>query len=118
MADSEFGSFEMVAGPGGRQEARLASGFAVRVVWVDMTDACAGRLKDISQSGARVVIEGGEKARGDVYLLAHLPDEAEPRRLVAKVRWQVGDTLGVRFDAPIDLPLVHALAGLEKPSAH
>jgi hypothetical protein len=118
MADSEFGSFEMVAGPGGRQEARLASGFAVRVVWVDMTDACAGRLKDISQAGARVVIEGGEKARGDVYLLAHLPDEAEPRRLVAKVRWQVGDTLGVRFDAPIDLPLVHALAGLEKPSAH
>jgi hypothetical protein len=108
----------MAAGPGARQEARLASGFAVRVVWVDMTDACTGRLKEISQSGARVVIEGGEKARGDVYLLAHLPGEAEPRRLVAKVRWQVGDTLGVRFDAPIDLPLFHALAGLEKPSAH
>ncbi|MBI1398571.1 PilZ domain-containing protein [Hyphomonas sp.] len=118
MADTEFGSCEMTAGEGSRQEARLSSGFAVRVVWVDMTDACAGRLKDVSQSGARIVVEGGEKARGDVYVLAHLQGEAEPRRLVAKVRWQVGDTLGVRFDAPIDLPLVHALARVERASAH
>ena len=118
MADSEFRPCGVPAGLGARQAARLVSGFAVRLVWVDMTEACDGRLKDVSMTGARIVVEGGEKARGDVYVLAHLAGEAEPRRLVAKVRWQVGDTLGVRFDRAIDLALVNALAGLDRPVAH
>lgn len=108
----------MAAGLGTRQEARFASGFAVRVVWVDMTGACAGQLKDVSVKGARVRVEGECKPRGDIYLLAHLPGEAEPRRMAGKLRWQVGDTLGVRFEPALELALVYALAGLAGPPAN
>ncbi|HEX9806549.1 MAG TPA: PilZ domain-containing protein [Alteraurantiacibacter sp.] len=109
---------EAPEGPGGRQEERLVADFGVRVVFVDMTHACAGRLRDVSASGGRVAIEGGAKAPRDIYLLARLPGEAEPRRMVAKVRWQVGETLGVRFDPPLAPALVYALAGLDGPPSN
>jgi hypothetical protein len=101
------------AGPeasGARQEVRLPADMAVRVVWVDMTQACGGRLRDVSDTGARVSISGTAGATRDIYLLAHLPGEAEPRRIGAVVRWQVGETLGVRFDPPLTPELVQALA--------
>lgn len=100
---------------GGRKEARLVSVFTVRIVWVDMSYSCHGRLRDVSPGGARIVAEGGEKPRGDIHLLANLPGEAEPRRIDAKLRWQVGETLGVRFEPAITLELLHALAGLDGP---
>lgn len=118
MADTEFGPEFAPAGLGKRQEARLPSAYGVRVVWVDMTGACSGRLKDVSSTGARIRVEGGCKPRGDIYLLALLPGEAEPRRIAGKLRWQVGDTLGVRFEPSIDLGLVYALAGLDGPPAN
>lgn len=115
MADSGFDREFALQASGVRQEARLASIFVVRVVWVDMSHACHGRLRDVSTGGARIVVEGGEKPRGDIYLLAHLPGEAEPRRIGGKLRWQVGETLGVRFEPAITLELVYALAGLDGP---
>lgn len=115
MADS--GSDREIApqASAGRQEARLVSVFAVRVVWVDMSHACHGRLRDVSTGGARIMVDGGEKPRGDIYLLANLPGEAEPRRIGGKLRWQVGETLGVRFEPAITLELLYALAGLDGP---
>jgi hypothetical protein len=118
MADSGVHREFAPQASGGRQEARLASSFAVRVVWVDMSHACHGRLRDVSTGGARIVAEGGEKPRGDIYLLATLPGEAEPRRIGARLRWQVGETLGVRFEPAIALELVFALAGLDGPPAN
>ncbi|MEQ9504684.1 MAG: PilZ domain-containing protein [Hyphomonas sp.] len=93
-----------------RLEVRLPADMAVRVVWVDMTQACGGRLRDVSETGARVAINGAAGETRDIYLLAHLPGEAEPRRIGAVMRWQVGETIGVRFDPPLTAELVEALA--------
>ena len=103
---------------GARQEVRLPADLAVRVVWVDMTQACGGRLLDVSQTGARVAINGAAGETRDIYLLAHLPGEAEPRRIGAVVRWKVGETLGVRFDPLLTPALMYALAGLDGPASN
>jgi hypothetical protein len=97
--------------PASRQEARFASEFRVRLVWVDLSHACDARLKDISPGGARVVMSAPATAPRDVYLLAHLPGAAEPQRIVGQVRWQVGQAIGVRFEPELALETVRALAG-------
>lgn len=103
---------------GARQEVRLAAEMSVRIVWVDMTQACRGWLRDVSASGARVSLIGEAGATRDIYLLAQLAGEREMRRIGAEVRWQVGDILGVRFDPPLEPALVYALAGLDGPPAN
>lgn len=101
---------ETPASRAGRREARFAADFPVRLVWTDLSQAYAARLKDISPGGARVVMEAAAQAPGSVYLLLHLPGESEPRRLVGEVRWQVGAALGLRFDPPLPIGTARALA--------
>lgn len=118
MCEPEIEPQEVPDESGARQEVRLAADMAVRIVWVDMTQACRGWLRDVSASGARVSLIGEAGTTRDVYLLAHLPGERETRRIGAAVRWQVGDILGVRFDPPLEPELVYALAGLDGPPAN
>ena len=113
-ADRERG----VETPDGRQEVRFAADMSVRLVWVDMTQACSGWLRDVSASGARVSVSGAAGTTRDIYLLAPLPGEREPRRIGAVMRWQVGDIIGLRFEPPLEAALVHALAGLDGPPAN
>lgn len=100
-----------------RREARFAADFAVRLVWVDLSHAGAARLKDISPGGARVIMEESAEAPRDVYLLVHVPGAAEPQRLMGEVRWQVGPTVGVRFEPPLPIEIVRALAAASGPLA-
>jgi hypothetical protein len=100
---------------GARREGRFAADFDVRLVWVDMTYAGPARLVDVSLSGGRIVVSDRLKAPRDIYLVAYLPGEGEPRRLGGVVRWQVGETLGVRFDPPLSAATVRALARLNGP---
>lgn len=93
-----------------RREARFAADYPVRVVWSDLSHAGPGRLKDISPGGARVVMDEAAEAPGHVYLLVHLPGEAEPQRLAGEVRWQVGAVIGLRFDPPLQIEGVRTLA--------
>lgn len=93
-----------------RREARFAADYPVRVVWSDLSQAGSGRLKDISPGGARVVMEEAAEAPGHVYLLVHLPGEAEPQRLAGEVRWQVGAVIGVRFEPALEIAAVRRLA--------
>lgn len=93
-----------------RREARFAADFPVRVVWSDLSHAGPGHIKDISPGGARVAMDEAAEAPGHVYLLAHLPGEAEPQRLTGEVRWQVGAVIGVRFDPPLRIEVVRTLA--------
>lgn len=101
----------------GRREARFAADFPVRLVWTDLSQACAARLKDISPGGARVVMEAAVEAPASIYLLLHLPGDSEPRRLVGEVRWQVGAALGVRFDPPLPIGTARALAAANDGAA-
>jgi hypothetical protein len=115
MCKAELDGADAPEGSGGRQEVRLPADLSVRLVWVDMSQACAGWLRDVSASGARVSVSGKAGETRDVYLLAHLPGEREPRRIGAVLRWQVGDIVGLRFEPPVPPELVYAMAGLDGP---
>lgn len=97
---------EQIARDVARSDERTAGQIAGKIVLASLMDARDVVLRDLSRGGAKLLVGDWPDLPRNFYLMLRIAGLDEPVRIECDRRWQVGETIGVRFTMPLAEELI------------